>query len=82
MHLIKETVRGSISNGSMPNLFTLCTLQVFTTLDRAKCFYQVPCHFCSYGSAICLIADKIKGIHDTVKSLGDQPCVFDSSLSK
>lgn len=73
---IKETARGSISNGSLPNLFTLCTLQVFTTPDRAKCFYQVPCHFCSYDSATCLIAGKTKGIHDTVKPLGGQPCVL------
>ena len=54
----KNADRSAIPTSILPNLFTLCTLQVFTTLDSAKRFYEILCHFRSFGSATCLIADK------------------------
>ena len=54
----KNTDRSAIPTSILPNLFTLCTLQVFTTLDSAKRFYEILCHFRSFGSAECLSADK------------------------
>ena len=55
----KKTDGSVISTSSLPNFFTLCTLQVFTTRDDAKCFYEILCHFRSFGSATCLIADAL-----------------------
>ena len=54
----KNTDGTAISTSILPNLFTLCILQVFTTSDSGKCFYEILCHFRSFGSATCLIADK------------------------
>ena len=54
----KNTDRSTIPTSILPNLFTLCTLQAFATHDGAKCFYEILCHFRSFGSATCLIADK------------------------
>lgn len=54
----KNTDGTAIPTSILPNLFTLCTLQVFTTQDSGKCFYEILCHFCSFGSATCLIADE------------------------
>ena len=57
----QKTARSAIPNSFCSNLFTLCTLQVFTTLDGAKRFYQVLRHFSSFDSAACLIADELRG---------------------
>jgi len=62
----KETAERTISNSSLPKLFTLCTLQVFTSSDSPRWFCEVLCHFRGFGSATCLIADALQGVLDTV----------------
>ncbi len=63
----QKTDGSTISTSQLLNLFTLCILQTFVTQDGAKCFYKIPCHFRSFSSAECLIADLIRGAHNTVR---------------
>ena len=64
----QKTAESAVLNSFPPNLFTLCTLQAFAAQDGTKCFYHVLCHFCSFGSAKCLIADALPRVPGTVGS--------------
>ena len=67
----KNTDRSAIPISILPNLFTLCILQAFAAPDSARCFCQTLCHFCSFGSATCPIADKLRGVLSTVSANTD-----------
>ena len=64
----QKTDRSAFPTSFLPNLFTLCILQAFATSECAKCFYEILCHFRSFGSATCLIADKVYGVLDIVSA--------------
>lgn len=59
--------RMPISDGSMPNLFTLCILQVFTARNRLHASLNTPplmqFWFCDLMRPL---ADGMQGVHDTV----------------
>ena len=73
MNYKQKTARSIIPNSFLPIFFTPYALQAFATQDDAKCFYQALCHFGSFGSATCLIADKILGVIATVKHFKPVP---------
>lgn len=55
----QEIGRGRVPTDSLPNLFTLCTLQV-SHLRRDLKFLEVLHHFCGFGSADCHGADEVR----------------------
>lgn len=48
---------------------------------QSQAFLEILCHFRSFGSATCLIADALQGVHDIVGHFRLSTMRFNSSLS-
>ena len=55
----QKTGRGRVPTDYLPNLFTLCTLQV-SHLRRDLKILEALHHFCGFGSATCHGADEVR----------------------